>query len=128
GVVDELVSDPPSLRLIGERWPDADVPAAARPDGQRLLDALAGSEADTVPVRVERLNRALAPLIRSVYADGELRLVDLEQLVGAAAGAASVDRAGAPAGPDPPPPLGRHARPAGLGEVALSLSTPHRSQ
>src|SRR5262249_4177890 len=57
-LVDQLVHDPLSLRLISERWPNADIPEAARPDGQRLLDALAGSEADSLPVRVERLNKA----------------------------------------------------------------------
>src|SRR5262249_46298456 len=80
-LVDQPVHAPLSLRLISERWPNADIPEAARPDGQRLLDALAGSEADSLPVRVERLNKALTPLIRAVYPDGDTRLVDLEQLV-----------------------------------------------
>jgi DNA helicase-2/ATP-dependent DNA helicase PcrA len=127
-LVGQLLSDRVSLRLIGERWPDADVPEAVRPDGQRLLDALAGSEADTVPVRVERLRTALAPLIRSAYADGEMRLVDLEQLVGAAAGAASLDRFIAELVLDPPLSSADYAGPPGLDEDYLVLSTVHSAK
>jgi ATP-dependent DNA helicase UvrD/PcrA len=127
---DELLPDEPVAAPadLPGRWRDADVPAAARDRGGRLLETVAASSADAVGVRAERLREALAPLIRDAYADGETRLVDLEQLVGAAAQAASLERFVAELVLDPPLSSADYAGPPGLDEDYLVLSTIHSAK
>src|SRR6185437_10653182 len=82
--------DPASIHV---RWQELElVPASARKPGAAVLAALAASEGHPAGIAAERLRDALAPLIRSRYPDGEVRLVDLDQLVGAAAAATRLDR------------------------------------
>jgi DNA helicase-2/ATP-dependent DNA helicase PcrA len=127
-LADTLVGDEPSLSDIRRRWTASDVPEAARLPGGTLIDALADSETDGAAVRAERLRNALAPLIRAVYPDGETRLVDLEQLVAAAAGAPSLDRLVAELVLDPPLSSADFAGPPGLDEDYLILSTVHSAK
>jgi DNA helicase II / ATP-dependent DNA helicase PcrA len=125
---DELLSDKPELADLPRRWTAADVPASAREPGERLLQALAASSADDVGVRAERLEDSLAPLIRNAYPDGDVRLVDLEQLVGAAAHAPSLERFVADLVLDPPLSSADFAGPPGLDEDYLVLSTIHSAK
>jgi DNA helicase-2/ATP-dependent DNA helicase PcrA len=125
---DDLHSNRPSLSELPHRWREADVPAAARESGRHLLDTLAGSHRAGVAVQVEQLTRALAPLIRNAYPDGETRLVDLAQLVGAAAAASSLERFVAELVLDPPLSSADYAGPPGLDEDYLVLSTIHSAK
>src|SRR5262249_29884032 len=65
---------------------------------------------------------------RSAYPDGETRLVDLEQLVGAAAAAPSLERFAAELVLDPPLSSADYAGPPGLDEDYLVLSTIHSAK
>jgi DNA helicase-2/ATP-dependent DNA helicase PcrA len=125
---DELLSTMASSADLPRRWRDAAVPAAAREPGQLLLDTLAASHDCTVAVQVEQLKQALAPLIRAAYPDAETRLVDLEQLVGAAAAATSLERFVAELVLDPPLSSADYAGPPGLDEDYLVLSTIHSAK
>jgi ATP-dependent DNA helicase UvrD/PcrA len=125
---DELLADKPSLSDLPGRWRDADVPAATRESGRLLLDSLAALAGTAVAEQVERLKTALAPLIRSAYPDAEARLVDLEQLVGAAAAAPSLERFVAELLLDPPLSSADYAGPPGLDEDYLVLSTIHSAK
>jgi ATP-dependent DNA helicase UvrD/PcrA len=125
---DALLCGKPSLSELPRRWREADIPAAAREPGQLLLDTLAASASAGVAARLEQLKRALAPLIRSAYPDGEMRLVDLEQLVGAAAAASSLERFVAELVLDPPLSSAEYAGPPGRDEDYLVLSTIHSAK
>ena len=125
---DALLCGKPSLSELPRRWREADIPAAAREPGQLLLDTLAASASSGVAARLEQLKRALAPLIRSAYPDGEMRLVDLEQLVGAAAAASSLERFVAELVLDPPLSSAEYAGPPGRDEDYLVLSTIHSAK
>jgi DNA helicase II / ATP-dependent DNA helicase PcrA len=127
-LADELVADMPPPSALPGRWANADAPTAARAPGQLLLDTLAVSAGDGVAVRAERLKNALAPLLRGAYPDAEARLVDLEQLVGAAAGAPSLERFVAELVLDPPRSSADYAGPPGLDEDYLVLSTIHSAK
>jgi DNA helicase II / ATP-dependent DNA helicase PcrA len=124
---DELLAGKPSLSELPRRWREADMPAPAREPGQLLLDTLASASAG-VAARVEHLKRALAPLIRSAYPDGETRLVDLDQLVGAAAAASSLERFVAELVLDPPLSSADYAGLPGLDDDYLVLSTIHSAK
>src|SRR5262249_28065092 len=125
---DELLAGKPSLSELPCRWREAEMPAPARESGRLLLDTLAASASAGVAVRVDQLKRALAPLTRSTYPDGETRLVDLEQLVGAAAAASSLERFVAELVLDPPLSSADYAGPPGLDEDYLVLSTIHSAK
>jgi DNA helicase II / ATP-dependent DNA helicase PcrA len=125
---DELLSDKPPLSDLPRRWREAEVPVAARAPGQLLLDTLAASQDAAAAARAECLKEALAPLIRSNYFDGEVRLVDLEQLVGAASQASSLERFVSELVLDPPVSSADFAGPPGLDEDYLVLSTIHSAK
>jgi DNA helicase-2/ATP-dependent DNA helicase PcrA len=125
-LADDLVAEPEAVRIAC--WDELDVPDGAREPGRRLLTTIADSARDGPARRVERLQRVLAPLIRSAYPDGETRLVDLDQLVGSAAGAASLDRFVAELVLDPPSSSADFAGPPGLDEDYLILSTVHSAK
>ena len=125
---DELLSDKPSLSDLPKRWREADVPPPARRPGGAVLDALANPPDDPAAVQVERLKRALGPLIRGAYPDGETRLVDLEQLVGAATAAPTLERFVAELVLDPPLSSADYAGRPGLDEDYLVLSTIHSAK
>ena len=125
---DELLSDKPPLSALPERWRDTDVPASACRQGEALLDALAAPAGEGTAVQIERLKRALEPLIRAAYPDGETRLVDLERLVGAAAAAHTLQRFVAELVLDPPLSSADYAGTPGLDEDYLVLSTIHSAK
>jgi DNA helicase-2/ATP-dependent DNA helicase PcrA len=125
---EELLADKPSLSALPARWDAAEVPAAARENGARLLVALTNCEGRPVRVQANQLNDALAPLIRAAYTDGDTRLVDLEQLVGAAAAAAGLEQFLADLVLDPPRSSADFAGPPRLDEDYLVLSTIHSAK
>ena len=125
---DELLSDKPSLSDLPERWREADVPPSARESGEAVFDALATPPGDWAVVQVERLKRALEPLIRGAYPEGETRLVDLEQLVGAATAAPTLERFVAELVLDLPLSSADYAGRPGLDEDYLVLSTIHSAK
>src|SRR4029453_17671106 len=125
---DALLSGKPSLSELPRRWREADIPGPAREPGQLLLDPPAATASPGVPARLEQLKRALAPLIRSAYPDGETRLVDLDQLVGAAAAASSLERFVAELVLDPPLSSADYRGPPGLDDDYLVLSTIHSAK
>src|SRR5579862_264229 len=125
---DELLSEKPSLADLPERWRQADVPAPARQPGEAVLDALATPPGEPAAVQVERLKRALEPVIRGAYPDGETRLVDLEQLVGAATSAPTLERFVAELVLDPPLSSADYAGRPALDEDYLVLSTIHSAK
>jgi len=112
-------------------WPQAAVhiPQTAREHADALVAALAAdSDGDRAGVRAERLGAALAPLIRLRYADGAIRLVDLEQLSAAARGAEDLRHFVAELVLDPPASSGDLAGPPQLDEDYLVLSTVHSAK
>jgi DNA helicase II / ATP-dependent DNA helicase PcrA len=127
-LTEQLVADNSTPAQRVDRWDALDVPDTARAAGRALLDALAASEADHVASRVDRLMRALAPMIRTAYPDGDVRLVDLEQLAAAAGSAVSLDRFVAELVLDPPLSSADYAGPPGLDEDYLILSTIHSAK
>jgi DNA helicase-2/ATP-dependent DNA helicase PcrA len=125
---DELLAGKPSLAELPRRWREAEMPAPAREPGQLVLDTLEASAGAGVAARVDHLRRAIAPLTRSAYPDGETRLVDLEQLARAAAAASSLERFVAEIVLDPPLSSADFAGPPGLDEDYLVLSTIHSAK
>src|SRR5262249_53944977 len=118
-----LLADRPSLADLPDRWRDADVPLPARQPGQCLADTLAASVGLSAAAQVDSLEQALAPVFRTASPNGDTRLVDLEQLVGAAAGAATLERFVSELVLDPPLSSADFAGPPGLDEDYLVLST-----
>ena len=127
-LADELARDKPLPAEVRQRWIAAEIPESARLTGGALVDALVELENDGAAVRIERLKGALAPLIRDAYADGETRLVDLEQLVAAASSARTLERFVAELVLDPPVSSAGFAGPPGLDEDYLALSTVHSAK
>ncbi|HWH12138.1 MAG TPA: ATP-dependent helicase [Solirubrobacteraceae bacterium] len=130
-VLDALRPDgggPPSV----ERWPEAaeHVPDAVRGQADVVFGALAADSGDTGPagVRAELLCGALAPLIGLRYADGAARLADLDALVAAAKGAASLAEFVSDLVLDPPASSSDLAGPPHLDEDYVILSTVHSAK
>ena len=127
--LDVIVSAEPGDRL--RAWEEARdrIPAAARPGGDALVEALA--EVARTPgagAQAERLRDALAPLIKVRYPDGALRLADLEQLVAAARESADLTHFAAELALDPPQSSADLAQPPHLDEDYLVLSTIHSAK
>jgi DNA helicase-2/ATP-dependent DNA helicase PcrA len=113
------------------RWGAAatEIPPGAREHADALAAALAeDSDEDPAGVRAERLYAVLAPLIRLRYADAAMRLIDLEQLVGAAGGAEDLRHFVAELALDPPTSSADLAGPPHLDEDYLVLSTVHSAK
>jgi ATP-dependent DNA helicase UvrD/PcrA len=124
-----LAAAPVDAAAMLERWTALDfVPASAREPGANLLAALAASEGERAGVRAERLREALGPLIRSRYPDGDVRLLDLDQLVAAAAAARGLEQFIAELVLDPPLSSADFAGPPALDEDYLVLSTIHSAK
>jgi DNA helicase II / ATP-dependent DNA helicase PcrA len=127
--LDVMASAPAGDRL--EAWAQARelLPAAARPAGDELVDALkAAREASGAGVQAERLRDALAPLIKARYPDGPVRLIDLEQLVAAARESSDLGHFAAELAIDPPQSSADLAGPPHLDEDYLVLSTIHSAK
>jgi DNA helicase-2/ATP-dependent DNA helicase PcrA len=125
---DELMADRPTLEQLPERWARLEPPDPARAPGHVLLAALADSSNASVADRADQLRGGLAPLIRNAYPDGETRLIDLEQLTDAAAGATTLERFVSELLLDPPLSSADYAGPPGLDEDYLVLSTIHSAK
>jgi DNA helicase II / ATP-dependent DNA helicase PcrA len=106
------------------------LPAAARGAADVVVDALAAARAGGKPgVQAERLRDAIAPLIRTHYADGPVRLQDLDQLVQAAREAGEdLEHFAAELALDPPQSSADLAGPPHLDEDYLVLSTIHSAK
>ncbi len=127
--LDVLLSGPVADPLAS--WPQAreHLHSAARPPADRLLDALrAAREQPVAGAQAETLRDALAPLIRCRYADGPVRLQDLDQLVAAAGASGDLSRFLAELALDPPRSSSDLAGPPQLDEDYLVLSTIHSAK
>jgi ATP-dependent DNA helicase UvrD/PcrA len=103
--------------------------APSRESASPVIAALAACGSDKrVGVLVERLREVVAPLIRSHYADGAVRLRDLDQLVSIATHATSLSSFLADLALDPPSSSADYAGPAQLEEDYLILSTVHSAK
>jgi DNA helicase-2/ATP-dependent DNA helicase PcrA len=114
-----------------EAWPQAreQLPSDARPAADVLLKALRETRGEpTAGVRAERLRDALAPLITARYADGAVRLQDLEQLVAAARESSALGQFVTELVLDPPQSSADLAGPPHLDEDYLVLSTIHSAK
>jgi DNA helicase II / ATP-dependent DNA helicase PcrA len=109
----------------------AHVPPDSLEHAGALIEALdgagAGSSAST-GVQVERLCAAIAPLIRLRYADGAVRVSDLDQLVALARGAEDIRHFVSELVLDPPASSADFAVPPHLDEDYLVLSTVHSAK
>jgi DNA helicase-2/ATP-dependent DNA helicase PcrA len=120
---------PPELN----RWKAAaaHVPESSREQATAVIEALAGAGTgarETTGAQVERLCAALAPLIRLRYADGAVRVADLDQLVASASGAEDVRHFVSELVLDPPASSADLAGPPHLDEDYLVLSTVHSAK
>ncbi len=105
------------------------LPEDARGLADAVIDALRdGRDEPRAGVRAERLNQALAPLVRGHYPDGALRLQDLDQLVAAAREASDLGRFVSELVIDPPVSSADLAGPPHLDEDYLVLSTIHSAK
>ncbi len=114
-------------------WPAAreHLPTAARPPADAVMAALGSARAATPGnggAHAETLRDALAPLIRSRYPDGALRLTDLDGLVAAAREASDLVHFASELALDPPQSTADLARPPHLDEDYLVLSTVHSAK
>jgi DNA helicase-2/ATP-dependent DNA helicase PcrA len=112
-------------------WPAARecLPAAARAGADAVIEALrAAREEPRAGARAELLRDALAPLVRSRYPDGALRVQDLDQLVSAAHEARDPRHFVAELVLDPPQSSADLAQPPHLDEDYLVLSTIHSAK
>ena len=94
----------------------------------RRCDAAPARRRAPVGVQAERLRDALAPLIKSRYPDGAIRLVDLDQLVAAARESSDLGHFAAELAIDPPQSSADLAGPPHLDEDYLVLSTIHSAK
>ena len=127
--LDLMVGGPAAEPLAA--WPRARerLPAAARPAADSLIEALSlarGSPA--AGVQAEALRDALAPLIRSRYPDGPVRMQDLDQLVAAARESSDLTHFVAELALDPPQSSSDLAGPPHLDDDYLVLSTVHSAK
>jgi DNA helicase-2/ATP-dependent DNA helicase PcrA len=105
------------------------LPAQVRPQADEIVAALRDSgRARSAGARAEQLYQALAPLIRARYADGAIRLQDLEQLVAAAREASDLSHFVSEIAIDPPMSSSDLAGPPHLDEDYLVLSTVHSAK
>jgi len=115
-----------------EGWREARelLPAAARQGADSLMAALDAARAPAMSSgpQAERLREALAPLVRAKYADGAVRLQDLDQLVAAARQSSDIGHFASELALDPPQSSADLAGPPHLDEDYLVLSTIHSAK
>ena len=103
--------------------------APSREAASPVITALtAGDGQEKVGVLAERLREAIAPLIRTYYADGPVRLGDLEQLVSVATHATSLGSFLADLALDPPSSSADYAGPPQRDDDYMILSTVHSAK
>jgi DNA helicase-2/ATP-dependent DNA helicase PcrA len=130
-VLDALLSGPAAAGDPLGAWTEARerLPAAARTGADAVVAALrTARSAAGAGVQAEGLRDALAPLVRSRYPDGALRLADLDQLVAAAREASDIGQFTAELALDPPQSSADLAGPPHLDEDYLVLSTIHSAK
>jgi DNA helicase-2/ATP-dependent DNA helicase PcrA len=125
-----LAGDPPSLGTLAGRWAPAreELPSSAREQADAVVAAVAAGGEGAPGVVAERLRDAVAPLVRAHYADGVIRVVDLDVLCDLAAQAADVRAFVAELVLDPPSSSGDLAQPPHLDDDWLVLSTIHSAK
>jgi DNA helicase-2/ATP-dependent DNA helicase PcrA len=114
-----------------EQWPEmvAAAPARARAALSGTLDKLQGARAGPGPrQRAEVVVEALRPLLVGRYADADVRLADLERLVGAASEVSDLAAWLAELTLDPPQSTSDYAGPPHLDEDYLVVSTIHSAK
>jgi DNA helicase II / ATP-dependent DNA helicase PcrA len=114
-----------------EAWPSArlQLPDAARGSADEVIAAVRETALEpSAGRRAERLSEALAPLIRTRYPDGAVRLQDYEQLVAAAREASALGQFVSDLIIDPPMSSADLAGPPLLDEDYLVLSTVHSAK
>ncbi len=128
-VLDVLVSGPAADPLLSWEQAREHLPAAARDAADAIVAALRRArEARNVGTQAEGLRDALAPLIRSRYPDGALRLTDLDQLVAAARESSDLVQFASELALDPPQSSADLAGPPHLDDDYLVLSTIHSAK
>jgi DNA helicase-2/ATP-dependent DNA helicase PcrA len=128
-VLDVLVTGAGGDRLDAWEVARERLPAGTRDAADSLVRALHAARAGCpVGVQAEGLRDALAPLIKARYADGALRLQDLEHLVAAAREASDLSHFAAELAIDPPQSSADLAGPPHLDEDYLVLSTIHSAK
>jgi len=128
-VLDLIVSGAGGDPLAGWEQARERLPAGARECADALIDALRSASSGQRPgVQAEGLRDALAPLITAAYADGALRLADLEQLVAAARESSHLGHFAAELALDPPQSSADLGGPPHLDEDYLVLSTVHSAK
>jgi DNA helicase-2/ATP-dependent DNA helicase PcrA len=114
-----------------DKWPEvvASAPAPARNSLSGTLHALAEARANKAPAsRAAGALEAVRPLVLDRYADAAVRLLDLERLAGAAAGAPDLAAWLAEVILDPPASTGDLAGPPALDEDYVIVSTIHSAK
>jgi DNA helicase-2/ATP-dependent DNA helicase PcrA len=105
------------------------LPLAAREVADGVVDALrAARAAANSGVQAEGLRDSIAPLIKARYADGLLRLADLDQLVAAARESTDLVQFASELALDPPQSSADLAGPPHLDDEYLVLSTIHSAK
>jgi DNA helicase II / ATP-dependent DNA helicase PcrA len=132
-VLDALRADEGGGAPQLERWAQAasHVPDGSRPHADAVIEALRASGRSAsagAGEQVERLCAAIAPLIRLRYADGMVRVGDLEQLAAAARSAPDIRHFVSELVLDPPASSADFAGPPHLDEDFLVLSTVHSAK
>ena len=130
-VLEALEPDAGGQLDVLARWPGAQgaLPREARGPADAVVAAL-GAAADTpaAGVRAEALRDALGPIVEAHYADGAVRLLDLDALVAAAGQSPDLARFVADLVLDPPASSSDLAGPGSLDEDWLVLSTVHSAK
>ena len=127
--LDVLVTGPAADPLLAWEQARERLPAAAREAADALVAALRQARAArNAGAQAERLRDALAPLIKSRYPDGPLRLADLDQLVAAARESSDLVQFASELALDPPQSSADLAGPPHLDEDYLVLSTIHSAK
>ncbi len=128
-VLDVMVAGPTTDPLAA--WPHAreNLPAAAQEAADVVIEALRRARAGgNSGVQAEGLRDAIAPLIQARYADGALRLTDLDQLVAAARASPDLVQFASELALDPPQSSADLAGPPHLDDDYLVLSTIHSAK
>ncbi len=128
-VLDVLVTGPAADPLLAWEQAREQLPAAAREPADAIVAALRRArEARNAGTQAEGLRDALAPLVKSRYPDGPLRLTDLDQLVAAARESSDLVQFASELALDPPQSSADLAGPPHLDDDYLVLSTIHSAK